>query len=190
MSISIKWEGGDGITLIPSGSYVGFYGSSFNQSIPLNNYNQMTVATNKLGTVNNGSLPNVRFTSPGYGIFTNPTHGTLSGSIGGILGNTGKDMTLHIRITSGSSVYLTNVNLIAFSGNSINQVPQDILVVGFESGSTSWVPMSGISQPLALTPHTTTPNTIHDYYVGISVTPTKKGETHQTLFALQADWYR
>jgi len=189
MSINIQWKGGDDATLIPSGSYVGFYGSSFNQSIPLNTYNQTTFVTNSTGTLNTGTLPNVRYTSPGMGIFTNTTHGTISGSISSILAGTGADMTLHIQITSGSAVYLTNVNLIAFSGISINQSPQNATVVGFESGSSSWAVMDGISAPLALTPSATAATT-HDYYVGISIAPTSKAEVHQTLFAFQADWYR
>ncbi len=189
MSITIQWRGGDDASLIPSGSYVGFYGSSFNQSIPLNTYNQTTVVTNTTGTLNNGALPNARYTSPGMGIFTNDTHGTVSGSIGSIFANTGADMTLHIQITSGSSVYLTNVNLIAFSGISLSTSPANVTVAGFESGSNSWSLMDGISAPLALTPSATA-STVHNYYVGISVAPTNKAETHQTLFALQADWYR
>ena len=190
MAITVKWEGGDGVTLIPSGSYVGFYGTTFNQSIPLNNYNQLTIATDRLGTTNNGELPNAQFTTPGYGIFKNVTHGTISGSIGTLFSNTGADMTLHIRITSGSAVFLTNVNLIAFSGISLAQAPQNVQVIVFESGRTSWTPMVGVSQPLALTPHTATATAIHDYYVSISISPTTKAETHQTLFALQADYYR
>ena len=190
MSIAIQWESGDGITLVPSGSYIGFYGSSFNQSIPLQNYNQTTVVTNQTGTVNNGSLPNAQYTTPGYGIFTNATHGVLSGSIKHLFADSGKDMTLHIRITSGSLVFLSNVNLIAYSGIDINQPPTNVTVVGFESGSMSWTTMKGLAEPLALTPHTVTASAVHDYYVSLAVTPQDRAALVTTQFAIEADWYR
>ena len=187
MSIVCAWKGGDDVVSITSGSYIGFYGTAFNQSIPLNNYNGVTIVTNKLGTVNNGSLPNAKYTSPGYGIFTNVTHGTISGSIDSIFAPTGKDMTLHIRITSGSAARLSSVNLIAFSGNNINTSPTDATVVGFESGSAKWTVMDGLAKPLALTPHTVAA-TVHDYYASVSVAPKVKGATTNIVFALQADW--
>lgn len=189
MSIAIQWRGGDDTTLLPSGSYIGFYGATFNSSIPLNTYNQATFVTNTTSTLNNGALPNARYTTPGFGIFTNDTHGTISGSISSIFANTGADMTLHIQIVSGSSVFLTNVNLIAFSGISTSTSPQNATVVGFESGSSGWTIMDGVSEPLALTPSAAAA-TIHNYYVGLSVTPINKAEVHQTLFVFQADWHR
>lgn len=190
MSIAIQWKGGDDRTSISSGSYIGFYGTAFNQSIPLDNYNGTTVVTNRLGTLNSGALPNVKFTTPGYGVFSNVTHNTISGSISTILGNSGTDMTLHIQIVSGSAVFLSSVNLIAYTEPDITQVPANMVVVGFESGSSDWTIMGGQSQPLALTPHISTAMTTHDYYVGVAISPTAKGTVTQVSFALQASWYR
>lgn len=187
MSVSISWLGGaHSETSIPSGSYIGFYGSAFNASIPLNNYNDTTVVTNKLGTINSGALPNFKYTTPGFGIWTNPVKGTSSGSIS--TASFG-DMTLHIEISSGSAVRLSSVNLIAYEGIDISTGPTDATVVGFEQGTSDWTVMDGSGAPLALTPHTSSGSLTHDYYIAIAASPIVKNATTNISFALQANWY-
>ena len=185
MSITILWESGDSITAIPSGSYIGFYGATFNAAIPLDNYNDTTVITNKLGTINSGALPNFKYTTPGFGIWTNVTNGTTSGSISGASFD---DMTLHIQITSGSQARLTSVNLIAYKDDDINTGPSEATVVGFEQGTANWTLMNGLSAPLALTPHISSGSFVHDYWVGLSVSPYERGANTTISLALKANW--
>ena len=186
MALTVLWEGGDSSTAVASGSYIGFFGSTFNSSIPLDGYNSVTVVTNSISTVNSGALPNVKYTTPGYGIWVNPTNGTVSGSIDSA---TTDDMTLHIRITSGSAVRLSSVNLVAYKGSDINAAPDEVSVVGFEQGTSNWSAMEGLASPLALTPHTSTALSTHDYYIGISLSPITTTANTVVSLALIADWY-
>jgi len=189
MAIAVLWESGDGlVTPIASGSFIGFYGDTFNSSIPLDNYNTSTFVTNRVGTTNAGILPTFTYTTPGYAIWHNPTRGESSGSIGSALDGSGESMTLHIQITSGSAVSLSSVNLFAYEGISITSAPTEVTVRGFESGSADWTIMGGQTAPLALTPHLTMSNT-HDYYIGLSLSPTVKGASTYVSFALEANWY-
>jgi len=183
MSIAILWESGDSTVQLASGSYIGFYGVGFNQAIPFQNYNDTTIVTNKLGTANLGTLPNFKYTTPGYAIWNNVTNGLNSGSI---LNAATDDMTLHIQITSGSASRLTSVNLIAYKDNDINTGPSEATVLGFEHGTGNWSLMNGASSPLALTPHTE--SLVHDYWIGLSVAPKARGANTTVTFALKAKW--
>jgi len=187
MALTVLWEGGhhDG-TALPSGSYIGFYGSTFNSSIPLDAQNSLTTVTDKLSTVNSGLLPNVTYTTPGYGIWTNTAQGTSSGSIADASFG---DMTLHLRITSGSAVRLSSVNLVAYEGIDINDAPSDMTVQGFEQGSTNWTTMAGLASPLALTPHIVSGSTTHDYYVALSASPTSQLASNTVSFAVVSNFY-
>jgi len=193
MSLSIIWKSGDDTVTISSGSRIGFFGTNFGESIPLDNYQSTTVSTNSLGTVNNGALPNVKFINTTQGDWGSGTQNlTLlpSGSA-----------TLHIRVTSGSASRLQAVNLYAYSGSfsigpagsgSISaSAPSNSNIMGFEVGgtNTTWTHISGSASPLVLTPHVSSAQQNHDYYVAISASPSITGVNTVVSLALYTEWY-
>lgn len=183
MALIIQWNGGDNATIAGAGTYIGFFSGSIGGSVPLNNYQNKTIVTNSIATVNSGELPNVTF--------INTTHASWGGS------STAKPITqipfnlctLHIRLTSGSASRLQNIRLIAYSGSSITVAPTNLNMMGFEKGSSSWTHMSGSSQPLVLTPHISSGSMVHDYYVSLSASPTRVGVNTAVSLSLYAEWF-
>jgi len=187
MSLLIQFKSGNDIVTLNSGQLIGFFGSgsagAFGESIPPNAYNRYTAVTNSQGTINYGTLPNVRYISSTTGdIGEGPVLLTTipSGSC-----------TLHIRLTLGSATTLLQaVRLIAYDSRfGINTGPFNVFVKGFEYGSTMWTTMSGSTAPLVLTPHTDSAQLYHDYYVGISASPALSGSHTTVALALYAEWY-
>lgn len=193
MSLSIIWKSGDDIVTIPSGSRIGFFGENFGESVPLDNYQGTTVVTNDTGTINSGVLPNVKFINTTQGDWGDGTQNLTLLSSG--------SATLHIRLTSGSASRLQAVNLYAYSGSfavgpagagSISaSAPPDANIMGFEVGgeNTTWTYMSGSAAPLALTPHISSAQEDHDYYVAISASPMVTGVNTVISLALYTEWY-
>ena len=193
MSLSIIWKSGDDAVTISSGSYIGFFGENFGESVPLDNYQSTTVSTNSLGTVNDGALPNVKF--------INTTQGDWGSGTQNLTLLSSSDATLHIRLTSGSASRLQAVNLYAYSGSfavgpagsgSISaSAPPDANIMGYEvdGANASWTYMSGSAAPLALTPHISSATQNHDYYIAISASPTTTGVNTVISLALYTEWY-
>lgn len=161
-------------------AYVGFFGTNFGDTLPLNSYQNSTIITNQLGTVNLGELPNVKFISS--------TQGNIGGSNIDLSQVGFNNCTLLIRLHSGSAVRLQAVKLYAHSGSNIAVGPSNMSVRGFEKGANSWTTMSGSAAPLVLTPHMSSGSNTHDYYVGLSATPTASGSNMVNL-TLYAEWY-
>lgn len=185
MSLSIIWKSGDDSVEILGGDvHIGFFGDNFGESVPLDNYQNTSVATNGIGTVNDGALPNVKY--------VDMTQGKWGNAIQNIVDLSDEDATLHIRLTSGSASRLQAINLYAYSGSfSAGMAPVDMNVMGFEVGgvNTSWTHMSGSAAPLALTPHIVTAQQNHDYYIAISASPKITGINTAVSLAIYAEWY-
>jgi len=183
MSLIIQWNGGDNITTVGAGAYIGFFSESLGGSIPLDNYQNKTIATNGTGTVNLGELPNVTFKDSTHAVWGETSTSKLLTQI------PFNSCTLHIRITSGSNARLQNVQLIAYSGASTLDPPTNMNVKGFEKGQSSWTTMAGSASPLTLTPHISSGSMVHDYYACLSASPTRTGITTAVSLALYAEWY-
>jgi len=181
MAITIQWKSGDDSIIIDADSYIGFFGDNFGDSIPLDSYQGVTVETNSLGTANYGNLPNTKFTSS--------TTVDIGNGVGPIYLNMvpPEDCTLHLKILADDDIKLQAVKLIAYSG-SMDRGPFPMNVAGFESGSTDWTTMSGSGSPLVLSPHLT-PSQTHDYYVGLSASPTMSGSFSTVQLVLYVEWY-
>lgn len=185
MSLLVQFKGGDDATTIAEDQLIGFFGSGgLGSSIALNGaYNSYTAVVNPTGTVNYGTLPNVRY-------LTSMTADIGTGSVP-ISAISGSLCTLHISITSGSALTrLQAVRLIAYDkdlGETI--APTGVSVKGFEQGSSTWTTMAGTGSPLLLTPHTGSAQLVHDYYVGISATPTISGAHNNIRLSLYTEWY-
>jgi len=182
MTLIVQWRGGDDVVTIASAQRVGFFGDNFGESIPLNNYQDTTAATDDNGTINYGALPNVKFVNTTNGDWGNGSQAMTSLPSG--------SATLHISLHSGSATRLQAIRLIAYSG-SLNKGPKNSIVQGYEVGgsNTSWTQMSGSAQPLVLTPHSGSAQSTHDYYVALSATPTVTGVNTSVSLAIYAEWY-
>ncbi len=193
MSLSIIWKSGDDTVIISTSDRIGFFGENFGESVPLDNYQGTTVVTNDTGTVNSGVLPNVKFINTTQGDWGSGTQNLTLLSSG--------SATLHIRLTSGSASRLQAVNLYAYSGSfsvgaagsgSISaNAPSNSNIMGFEIGgvNTTWTNMSGSASPLALTPHISSAQQNHDYYVALSASPITTGVNTVISLALYVEWY-
>jgi len=192
MAIIIQWKGGDDVVTIPNGRRIGFFGTSFGDSIVLNNYQDKTYVTNDTGTINLGELPNVKYVSNSPGMVD-----IGSGSVA-ITTLTANQCTLHIQLSSGSASRIQAIKLIAYSGSLevgphgglSASGPANVTVVGFELGNTDWTVMNGSTTPLQLTPFSGAAGQLqHDYYIGLSAQPQVSGINTNVSLALYAEWY-
>jgi len=183
MALIIQWNSGDGLITCSPGTYIGFFSGSVGGSIPLNNYQDKTIITNNIGTGNLGILPNVKYIDNTHATWNSSPTSKLITQI------PFNKCTLKISLTSGSAVRLQSVKLIAYSGSSINNAPDNMNVMGFEKGNTSWTFMSGSAYPLVLTPHVSSGSVVHNYYACLSASPTKIGVNSTVSLAFYAEWF-
>jgi hypothetical protein len=182
MAFTINWQGGDGVTTLPSGSYLGFFGDSFGTSITLGGYQSSSYATDVSASVNYGVLPNVMFMDSGsysFSIIT-PSDSLDRRSLSLITEN---ECTLRITISNTSPTNLQAMKLIAYNGVDTAVGPEGCIVWGVEKGNSTWSLMSGSANPLNLSTQVGNSGS-YTYYVGLSVSPTSPGANLSVMFNL------
>lgn len=179
-----------------SGSGLGFFGSSFGQSVEVGEYQDSTYITNGNGTTEGPQVNNVKWTHPG------------SGSINGLSSVklteiTNKLAPLNIRFTHSSEVRTQNAKLRIFDRSNINNPASGVTTKVAEiihpdpvqndngSGDSTWeTPAgSGTVMDLVASPGMSglRPNGVsttadrHDWYVAISASPDSIGS--KSLYA-------
>ena len=199
MAAAITFYSGNGATDLGS-SGIGFYGSSFGQSVQVGFYQDSTFITNSNGTINGGSLYNTKYVGTtsgvqinGSGTITFATVPTLSG-------------TMNVRFTYDSAVKTQNGQIRIFDRSDPNADPSGVtcqvnqIVNGFsgvnqstgaaDAANDGWFDLagSGTTMTLLASPGTSglsvsgvdTTSTRHDWYFALSASPDSIGS--KTLF--------
>lgn len=197
MATTIEWFAGDGspeIQPAASGGFntVGFYGSSFGFSIRVGEYNNTTYRTNANGTSDGGALPNLRFAN------TSGAHVGSEVSATELLEVDNDEATLKITLTTDNPIKTQNSSFRCFDRVSINNNPSGVTMRAAEirkdqttvrgSGDTNWTVVAGSGSTLSLADQTTENSTTHDWYIGLTATPTSIGEKTNIAFYLESEF--
>ena len=176
-----------------SGSGLGFFGSTFGDSVQIGQYQDSTFITNSNGTIEGSQSTNVKFVHPN------------SGSINALTPIAALNMpnylaTLNIRFTNDVAVRCQNPKVYIFDRVNINNNPSGVLCKVMEivhpsplqtgltgSGSANWVTVNGSGSILNLSNNPSpglsgiapnggsTVSARHDYFLNISCSPNSVG---------------
>lgn len=197
MATTVQWFGGAGspeIAPAASGGLntAGFFGASFGFSIRVGEYNNTTYRTNANGTSDGSQLPNLRF--------ANVSGAYVGASIVAeeLLEVNNGETTLKITLTTDNPIKTQNSNFRAFDRISINNNPSGVTMRAVEirkdqpsvrgSGNTNWTVIAGSGSVLGLFDQTTENDTVHDWYVGLTATPTSIGEKTNIGFYFETEF--
>lgn len=197
MATTIQWFGGIGSPeILPAASgglnTVGFFGAGFGFSIRIGEYNQQTRRTNANGTSDGGTMPNLRFANvSGAFVASDVTASEL-------LEVDNTEATLLIRLTTDNPIQTQNASFRAFDRVSIDNNPSGVTIRAAEirnditaprgSGDTNWTVIAGSGSTLSLADQTTENNTVHDWYIGLTATPTSIGEKTNIGFYVESEF--
>ena len=168
----VEYSNPDKSIILKPTDKLGFFGSTFGQSINVGEYQDVTACS--------GSFPNVKYVDS-----THCDFGTGTQLLTQVPFNA---CTLRLRLQSGSlsAVRLSAVQLTCTGAPKIGVAN----VYGFEKGNSTWTHMSGsfLSAPLNLASHTASGSYVHDYYVCLSMSPTQLSNIGVSL-SLHLTWY-
>jgi len=185
MSTTISWTGGAGSPAIQpaeSGGLntCGFFGSAFGFSIRVGEFNNTTYRTNQNGVSDGGALPNLRYAN------VSGAYVASEGVATELLEVDNAEATLRIQLVTDNAVRTQNGSVRAFDRVAINNNPSGVTIYAAEiakhmgavrgSGDTNWTAIAGSGATLSLADQLTDDFTTHNFYVGLSATPTSIGE--------------
>lgn len=179
-----------------SGSGLGFYGSSFGQSIEVGAFNSKTYITNGAGTSLGPEADNIKFLNSASGIVGSSGSGISLRSIPNY------QATLNIRFSYDTPVQVQNAEVRIYDRYNVNNPPSGVTAklcelihvgttqINTGSGSNAWVQAEGSGVVLDLydspgvsgiynNTTSTWTDTVHDWYVGISCSPNSIGSKTQ-----------
>jgi hypothetical protein len=203
-AITFYGIGGGGSTLTDlGGSGIGFYGDAgFGASVKVNEFQGTTYITNSVGTANGGALNNNRAVPLSSSNVINNNRGT--GTIP-LLYLYNEEATCKIRFSHSSAVEVDNVVVRIFDRSNIDNPPSGVRCFLAEiikpsgasgvsatssgKGDSGWIEIYGSAVTLSLTPNPGmggfgswsnpinggTGDTIHDWFLAMSATPTSIG---------------
>ena len=199
MAPTIRFFANNGGTFVDhlNGSGLGFYGSTFGQSVQVGQYQDTTYVTNATGTVNAWLANNVKFISDASGSVN-------GGATQNIRTIPNKDTTLNIRFTNDTAVKTQNIELRIYDRSDIARAASGVVAKIASivhpsvssagpsgSGSSLWVTFdsttggSGMSLWASpglsgLSPNgADTTSDTHDWYIAASLSPSSIGSKTQ-----------
>ncbi|MBU2061949.1 MAG: hypothetical protein KKH44_08915 [Bacteroidetes bacterium] len=196
MSTTIQWAGGAGTPIIqPAASgglnTCGFFGSAFGFSIRVGEFNNTTYRTTADGTTDGGALPNLRWANSSGAYVASELVATE------LLEVANAEATLNVLLTTDNAVKTQNASLRAFDRVAINNNPSGVTIYAAEiakdsavrgSGDVSWTIIAGSGSVLSLADQTTDDFTEHNYYIGLSATPTSIGSKTNLAFYWECEF--
>lgn len=202
MPAQIKFYGGDnGVYDIDSGgSGIGFFGTSFGQSVAVGSYQDTTYITDGNGSVQGLPLSNWKYTHARSGIYQgDSTQYPISGIPNSLA-------TVNVRFTNDTAVKCQNVRMRIYDRANLNRAPSGVTTQVAElcrpnnifgaqsttgpwgSGSASWTTANPTGSSTIITAITQSPgisginvrsttatDTRHDWYFLLSASPTSIG---------------
>ena len=176
-------------------SGIGFFGSSFGDSVEVGEYQDTSFITDGNGTQDGGQINNIKY--------ENVSSGAINGAAATHLKNIPNYLaTLNIRFTHGSDVKTQNAKFRIYDRSSINNDPSGVTCQVYEtihapvtqaglvgSGANTWTHVHGSAVILDLADSPaisgTSPNGAestddrHDWYVCLSPSPDSIGSKNQ-----------
>lgn len=196
MATTITWYGGDAANqILPAESgdndTLGFFGAGFGFSIRVGEYNNSCYVTNDNGTTNYGQVPNLRYANTSGAYVASETVATE------LLEVDNSEATLRIRLSTDSNVQTQNTYFRAFDRSNIDNNPSGVTVYAAEinkpspsvrgSGDTSWTSIYGSGSTLAMDSQLYASG-VHDWYIGMTATPTSIGEKTNLGFYFETEF--
>lgn len=183
---------------IGGGSGLGFYGSSFGNSVRVGEYQQTTYITNAAGTAQGPQTDNIKFHNMGSGYVNSATDPT------GLRRIPNADATMNIRFTNDTPVNVQAVELRIYDRISVSNPASGVTTYVVEhihpdgsqagplgSGGATWTVFSGISSATGFLTLAKNPgvsglqagnglnggatSSRHDWYVSLSASPDSIG---------------
>lgn len=173
-----------------NGSGLGFFGSTFGNSVEVGEYQETTWVTNSNGTVQGLQTNNVQWTHPASG----SVNGAASIALTAIPNYLA---TLNLRFDHSVAVKTQNAEFRIYDRNNINNSPSGVTVKVAEirhpdttqtnngSGNATWTTLYGSGSVLSMTASpgmsglrpngADTTSTRHDYYAVLSASPDSIG---------------
>jgi hypothetical protein len=199
MAAAIAFYSGDGVTALGS-SGIGFYGSTFGQSVQVASYQDSTFITNSNGTINGGQLTNTKYVGTTSGVQINGGSTITFATVPTISG------TMNVRFTYDTPVKTQNGEIRIFDRSDPDADPSGVtcqvnqIVNGFsgvnqstgaaDAANDGWFDLAGsgstmvlLSSPgeSGLSPSgVDTTDDRHDWYFALSASPDSIGS--KTLF--------
>lgn len=185
------------------GSGLGFFGSSFGDSVDVGEYQDTTFITDGNGLVEGPQVNNIKY--------THPNSGSINGAGSVVLTAIPNYLaTLNIKFTHSSAVQVQNVKARIYDRSSINNPASGVTTKMAElihvdtiqnnngSGDSSWATPAGSSVVVTLAQSpgqsgfyagggavSTREDTVHDWFLAISASPDSIGS--KTNFALYCE---
>lgn len=157
-------------TTIALTDIIQFAGLAFGNGIFVGNYNDTTHVKTSGGT--NKSLGN----APHSTKYVDSTHFILDGGASTLLSATvpaTADCPLKINFAHGSAVATSDHIIYAYDGTTTTAPPTDVDFKIFERSNTTWTSAEGSAAALAVASQSAA--TSHDFFFGISASPTAVG---------------
>jgi len=194
MAAAITFYNGAGTTDLGS-SGVGFYGSTFGQSVQVASYQDSTFITNSTGTINGGTLNNTKYLGNTSGVSLNGGSAIQLSGLPTISG------TINPRFTFDTAVQTQNGECRIFDrsnpDNNASGVTSEVAQLcnggsgvnqstgAAEASHNGWLALngSGLTMTLLASPGTSglspsgssTTDTRHDWYLALSASPDSIG---------------
>lgn len=195
MATTITWRGGDGVNqILPANSgdndTLGFFGAGFGFSIRVSEFNNTNYVTNDNGTTNYGQCPNLRYFNTSGAYVASESVGTE------LLQVDNSEATLRIRLNTDTNVKTQNASFRAFDRSNINNNPSGVTIYAAEinkptatrgSGDVNWTQIYGSGSTLSLDNQLFNSG-VHDWYIGLTVTPTSIGEKTNVAFYIETEF--
>lgn len=204
---AISWN--TNVGLLQTGSGVGFYGDSgFGASVSVASWQGRSFITNGAGSYQGPEINNIKYLNSQSGILGQTGSGILLTTIPNY------QSSLNPRFTHSSAVKVQNVYLYGYDRVSINNPPSGVTLAGAEiihptlvqnntgSGDSTWTTMAGTGTYLTLCPNpgmsgqyagngsnSLWESTDHDWYIGLSASPTSIGSKTQFGLYLSLEYY-
>ncbi len=200
-SINFYIYQGTDFSLNLAGSGLGFYGSTFGQSVQVGAYQGTTYATDSNGLTQGAQVNNVQWTHAQSGMVAGSTNLNL-------LNIPNYQATLNIRFTHDTAVQTQNALLYGYDRASINNTPSGVTLKAAEllhtsvsqavagSGDSSWITLAGNSTTLTLAQSpgmsgmyagsgvgSTRTDTRMDWYVALTCSPNSVSSKYFAIFA-------
>jgi len=198
MAAAITFFSGNGETDLGS-SGIGFYGSTFGQSVQVSFYQDSTFITNSNGTINGGQLTNTKYVGTTSGVQINGSGTVFFSTVPTISG------TMNVRFTYDTPVKTQNGEIRIFDRSDPDADPSGVtcqvcqLVNGFsgvnqstgaaDAANDGWFDLAGsgttmtlLSSPgeSGLSPSgVDTTDDRHDWYFALSASPDSIGSKTQ-----------
>jgi len=170
---------------------IGFYGPGFGLSVRVGDFNENTFRTTEDGQTDGNSLPNLRFANVSGAFVANEILATP------LLEVLNSEATLRVELITDVAVTTQNATFRTFDKTSIDNPPSGVSVFAAEirnavgpvgSGDVNWTQNLGGSGVVLSMDDQTNPNTTHNFWIGITSSPTSIGEKTNFAFYFETEF--